>query len=111
MAETQEQRDIFKLQFSAFEIGRPWFYAEGVPMERVAAMRRAFDASMKDKDLISDSEKAGMEVNPMTGEEMMAMLKDVYATPKETVARLAAASSLQPDLKVLEPKKEDKPAQ
>jgi tripartite-type tricarboxylate transporter receptor subunit TctC len=110
LAETQEQRDIFKLQFSAFEIGRPWFYAEGVPMDRVNAMRRAFDASMKDKDLLVDSEKAGMEVNPMTGEEMMAMLKDVYATPKETVARLAAASSLQPDLKVLEQKKDEKGA-
>jgi tripartite-type tricarboxylate transporter receptor subunit TctC len=112
MAETQEQKDIFKLQFSAFEMGRPLFVGDDVPMARVTALRRAFDATMKDKALIADAEKAGMEVNPMTGEEMFEMLKEVYATPKEIIAKLAAASSLQPDLKVLETKPKDgkKPA-
>jgi tripartite-type tricarboxylate transporter receptor subunit TctC len=112
MAETQEQKDIFKLQFSAFEMGRPWFVGDDVPLARVDALRRAFDAAMKDKALVADADKTGMEVNPMTGEEMMTMLKEVYATPKATIAKLAAASSLQPDLKVLEDKAKDgaKPA-
>ena len=112
MAETQEQKDIFKLQFSAFEMGRPLFVGDDVPLARVNALRRAFDASMKDKALIADAEKTGMEVNPMTGEEMAVMLKEVYATPKAIIQKLADASRLQPDLKVIEtkPKEGGKPA-
>ena len=112
MAETQEQKDILKLQFSAFEMGRPLFLGDDVPLARVNALRRAFDASMKDKALIADAEKTGMEVNPMTGEEMAVMLKEVYATPKAIIQKLADASRLQPDLKVIEtkPKEGGKPA-
>jgi hypothetical protein len=56
---------------------------------------------MKDKDLLADSEKQQLEVNPATGEEMQEMLKRVYATPKALVARLQEASKERPDLKEL----------
>jgi tripartite-type tricarboxylate transporter receptor subunit TctC len=101
LAETDDQRKLLELQFTAFELGRPYFVAEGVPTDRVTALRRAFDQAMKDKDLIADAEKQGLEANPATGEEMQAILARVYATPKELVARLAEASKSQPDLKVL----------
>jgi tripartite-type tricarboxylate transporter receptor subunit TctC len=101
LAETDDQRKLLELQFTAFELGRPYFVAEGVPADRVTALRRAFDQAMKDKDLIADAEKQGLEANPATGEEMQAILARVYATPKDLVARLAEASKSQPDLKVL----------
>jgi tripartite-type tricarboxylate transporter receptor subunit TctC len=101
LAETDDQRKLLELQFTAFELGRPYFVAEGVPADRVTALRRAFDQAMKDKDLIADAEKQGLEANPATGEEMQTILARVYATPKELVARLAEASKSQPDLKVL----------
>ena len=56
---------------------------------------------MKDKDLLADAAKQGLEVNPSSGEEMQQTLARVYATPKELVARLAEASKSQPDLEVL----------
>jgi tripartite-type tricarboxylate transporter receptor subunit TctC len=113
LAQNETQRQVLALQFTAFELGRPYFMPEGVPADRVQALRRAFDATMKDKDLIADADKQGLEVNPATGEEMTEMLKKVYATPKEVIARLAEATKDQPDLKVLNPEKKegDKPAQ
>jgi tripartite-type tricarboxylate transporter receptor subunit TctC len=102
LAETDDQRKLLELQFTAFELGRPYFVAEGVPADRVTALRRAFDQAMKDKDLLADAAKQSLEVNPTTGEEMQRILVRVYATPKELVARLAEASKAQPDLKVLQ---------
>jgi tripartite-type tricarboxylate transporter receptor subunit TctC len=101
LAENDDQKKLLELQFTAFELGRPYFVAEEVPADRVSALRRAFDQAMKDKDLLADSEKQQLEVNPATGEEMQEMLKRVYATPKALVARLQEASKERPDLKEL----------
>lgn len=109
IATTKEQRDMLKLQFSAFEVGRPLFVADGVPADRVQTLRRAFDATMADKDLRADAAKRGLEIDPMKGEDMVELFKEVYSTPKDVVERLAAASKLQPDLKVIDaPKKKKK---
>jgi tripartite-type tricarboxylate transporter receptor subunit TctC len=104
LAENDDQRKLLELQFVAFEMGRPYFLAEGVPDDRVTALRRAFDQTMRDKDLIAEADKLQLEVNPMPGEEMQVQLARVYATPKELVARLAEAMKSKPDLKVLESK-------
>lgn len=101
LAETDEQRRLLELQFTAFELGRPTFVAEGVPADRVAALRRAFDLAMQDKELLADAAKQNLEVNPLSGEQVQKVLARVYATPKELVARLAEASKSQPDLKIL----------
>jgi tripartite-type tricarboxylate transporter receptor subunit TctC len=113
LADNDDQKKVLELQFTAFELGRPYFLPEGTPADRVTALRRAFDASMKDKELIADAEKQNLEVNPATGEEMQQILTRVYATPKSLIARLAEATKDQPDLKVLNPEKKegDKPAQ
>jgi tripartite-type tricarboxylate transporter receptor subunit TctC len=102
IAETPDQKKLLELQFTAFELGRPYFVADGVPADRVTALRRAFDQAVKDKDLLADAAKQGLEINPSTGEEMQETLVRTYATPKELVAQLAEASKSKPDLKVLE---------
>jgi tripartite-type tricarboxylate transporter receptor subunit TctC len=101
LAETADQKKILELQFTAFELGRPYFVAEGVPADRVTALRRAFDQTMKDKDFLADAEKQQLEVNPTTGEEMHDIFARVFKTPQELVARLGEASKAQPDLKIL----------
>lgn len=102
LAETEELKRLLKIQFTAFELGRPIFAAEGVPADRIAALRKAFDDSMKDKELMMEAEKSDQEVNPMSGAEMQDIFKDIYETPKDLVARLAAASVEKADLKILE---------
>ena len=102
LAETEELKRLLKIQFTAFELGRPIFAAEGVPADRIAALRKAFDESMKDKELMLEAEKSDQEVNPMSGAEMQDIFKEIYETPKDLIARLAAASVEKADLKILE---------
>lgn len=101
---------VLKIQFTAFEMGRPYFVAEGVPADRVAALRTAFDKAMKDPELLAEAEKLQLDISPSTGAEMTELMTDIYATPKPLIARLQEASKDKPDLKVLTPPKEDKPA-
>lgn len=105
LAKTDEQKKMLKVQFTAFQIGRPLFVAEGVPADRVQALRRAFDAAMKDKDLLADAEKQKLEVNPTTGEDAQKILADVFATPKPLIEKLHAAAQATPDLKTVSPDK------
>jgi tripartite-type tricarboxylate transporter receptor subunit TctC len=104
LAETDEQRKLLELEFTGFQLGRPYFLPEGVPADRVTGLRRAFDAAMKDKELNAEAVKLDLEVNPTTGEEMQEILTRVYATPKALVDKLAEASKLQPDLQVIKGK-------
>ncbi len=91
LAPDAETKTLLRLQFAAFEMGRPQFVADGVPADRVDILRRAFDKAMEDRQLIADAEKAEMEIDPMTGEEMTKLMQEVYSSPKHVVAKLAEA--------------------
>jgi tripartite-type tricarboxylate transporter receptor subunit TctC len=77
------------LEILAFpeEMGRPFFMPPGTPKPLVKAMRRAFDAAMKDPAFIADAEKSRLEIDPVTGEDMEEMIKRAFATPKPLVQR------------------------
>jgi tripartite-type tricarboxylate transporter receptor subunit TctC len=72
-------------------MGRPYFTTPGVPVDRVAALRKAFDATMKDPRFLADAEKIGAEVDPMTGAEVEALLAKIYKTDKNAVSMLQRA--------------------
>ena len=57
LAKTDEQRQIFKLIFARQVMGRPFLAPPGIPRDRVAALRKAFMDTMKDKDFLADAEK------------------------------------------------------
>ena len=73
------------------EFGRPFFMPPNVPAARVAAVRRAFDATMKDKAFIDEADKLKIEVDPLSGEQVAALVEQLYRTPPATVARVRAA--------------------
>src|SRR4029079_1763590 len=56
-ATTEEQKQALQLALARLEFGRPFFMPPNVPAERVAAIRRAFDATMKAKDFLAEAEK------------------------------------------------------
>ena len=64
---------------------RPYFLPPDVPAERVEALRRAFDATMKDQTFLAEAAKLQLEVSPMTGEEVQAMVADIGKTPADVV--------------------------
>ena len=59
--------------------------------ERVAALRRAFDATMKDPAFLAEAEKLKIDIDPLTGEQLAALVREVARTPAETVARVRSA--------------------
>ena len=52
-----------------------------------AVLRAAFDASMKDPDLIAEAGKLKLEMNPLTGAQVQALVERLYATPEPIVRR------------------------
>ncbi|MBC7037585.1 hypothetical protein G6O47_24100, partial [Salmonella enterica subsp. enterica serovar Enteritidis] len=50
-------------------------------------LRNAFMATMQDKDFLADAEKVQMEINPVPGEKVQALVKDIYSTPPEVTKK------------------------
>jgi tripartite-type tricarboxylate transporter receptor subunit TctC len=69
------------------ETGRPFATTPGVPADRVAALRAAFDATMKDTEFLAETEKLQLEVDPLTGAQIDDLLKQAYGTSKDIVAK------------------------
>jgi tripartite-type tricarboxylate transporter receptor subunit TctC len=90
LAKTTEQRQIFKLIFARQVMGRPFTAPPGVPADRVTALRTAFDETMKDKAFLDDAAKGQFEINPVGGEELDALVKEIYQTPADVTKKAAA---------------------
>ena len=73
LAKSEADRQALLLLFGRTEYGRPYFLPPDVPAERVEALRRAFDATMKDEGFIADAAKIGFEVDPLSGEQVQAV--------------------------------------
>jgi tripartite-type tricarboxylate transporter receptor subunit TctC len=90
-AKTDDQKQALQLALARLEFGRPFFMPPNVPAERVNAVRRAFDAAMKDSDLIAEADKLKIEIDPLSGEQVAALIADIYQTPAATVERVRSA--------------------
>ena len=91
LAKTDGERDALRLAMARLDIGRPFFLPPNVPADRVKALRSAFDATMKDKAYLAEAEKLKIDVDPLTGAELAALVDQVSRTPADTVARVRAA--------------------
>jgi tripartite-type tricarboxylate transporter receptor subunit TctC len=89
------QRKALTLLLSTQSMGRPYMAPPGVPKERVAALRAAFDATMKDARFRTDAKKTGISVDPMGGTEIGRLLEDIYATDKAVVETMQKAMPKQ----------------
>jgi len=90
LAKTDEQRQILKLIFARQVMGRPFIAPPGVPQDRVDALRQAFMTTMRDPEFLADAEKTQMEINPVSGEKIQAMVKEEYSTPPEIAQKAAS---------------------
>jgi tripartite-type tricarboxylate transporter receptor subunit TctC len=84
-ATTERQRQIVKLVISRQTMGRPFMAPPGLPADRAAALRAAFDETMKDPEFIAEANARGQEVSPVSGKALDALIAELYATPKDVV--------------------------
>ncbi len=81
-------KQLFEIAFAEQVMGRPFVLPPGVPADRVKALREAFDKAVKDADLLADAKAQHMEIDPVSGAAINALLDRVYAAPPEVVARI-----------------------
>jgi tripartite-type tricarboxylate transporter receptor subunit TctC len=91
LAKTEADRDALRLMLARLEYGRPFFLPPNVPTARIEALRRAFDATMKDPSYLAEAEKLKVDVDPLSGEQVAALVEQVSRTPADIVARVRAA--------------------
>ena len=88
LASNQEDRALLDFYASGGEVGRSFLAPPGVPADRVEALRRAFDATMKDKEFIADVDRAKAEFNPKTGEDLQKLIADTATVSPAIVERM-----------------------
>jgi tripartite-type tricarboxylate transporter receptor subunit TctC len=91
LAKTDADRQALMLALARLEYGRPFFLPPNVPAARLDALRRAFDATMKDPAYLAEADKLKIEVDPLSGEQVATLVEQVSRTPADTVARVRTA--------------------
>jgi tripartite-type tricarboxylate transporter receptor subunit TctC len=84
------RKRVLELILIRQETGRPLATAPGSPPDRLAALRKAFELTMKDPEFVADSERNQMEIEPLTGAGIEAFLDKAYAAPADVIAQAAA---------------------
>jgi tripartite-type tricarboxylate transporter receptor subunit TctC len=90
-AASDEQRQVLRLLIAGQYVGRPFFTSPDIPADRKAALRAAFDATMKDPQFLADATKLDLEISPIAAGPIDAFLADLYRTPKDVVAKAVTA--------------------
>lgn len=84
------KRKVLELILIRQEMGRPLATSPGVPADRLAALRKGFEATMKDPDFLAEAEKVQLEIEPLSGARIEALLKSAYEATPAIVAQAAA---------------------
>ena len=85
LARNEEERQIFRLIFVRGALGRPFMGPPGIPADRTAALRAAFDEMVKDPAFLAEAKRSRLEITPISGAELTDLLTLVYMTPKPIV--------------------------
>jgi tripartite-type tricarboxylate transporter receptor subunit TctC len=91
LARNNEERQILTAIVAAAEIGSAFFTTPGVPADRLTALRRAFDATMRDKEFLADVEKTKLAVSPMKGEDLQQLVKQVSSLSPTMLEKVRTA--------------------
>ena len=94
LARNDEERAILSAVMNATEVGTAFFTTPGVPADRLAALRRAFDAAMKDPELLADAQRINVGVSPLSGEELQRLVAEVSELPPALLDKVRAAYTL-----------------
>ena len=91
LAPNEDARAVFELMAMTSDVGRPFAMPPGAPADRVTAVRRAFDAMVKDPEFIADAAQIKEEVEPKSGEDLQDLVRRIVNVQPSTIARFRAA--------------------
>ena len=87
-ADSETDKRLFQFYGIKYEMSYPIMFAPGVPAERVAALRAAFDHTVRDPQYQADAKRIGLEVNPLSGSAMHELMASINGMPQDLIARL-----------------------
>lgn len=85
--EDEQDRAIVDLILARQPLGRPFVAPPGIPEDRAEILRTAFLATMEDPEFIAEAERAGLELNTLSGEEVEAIIRRVFANASDDLVR------------------------
>ena len=83
---SEEDARVFDLIFGILRLGKPVAAPPGVPADRLAALRVAFMATMRDKLFLADAEKMRIQISALSGEAVQERVRQLYGAPREVLA-------------------------
>jgi tripartite-type tricarboxylate transporter receptor subunit TctC len=95
-AKSEDDRQVMQLVFSQLTFGRPYILPPGTPPERVAALRRAFMAALKEPDTVREAQGMQLDLEPLAGEAVQQEVAKAYAMPARIVERARASLIYKP---------------
>jgi tripartite-type tricarboxylate transporter receptor subunit TctC len=90
LARDERERQILRLILARQQMGWPFLAPPDLPVERAQALRRAFDATMRDPEFLAEARQRLLDVNPMSGAEIDKLVDELYRTPPDVVAATKA---------------------
>jgi tripartite-type tricarboxylate transporter receptor subunit TctC len=88
LARNDDERQVLAFVTKAMSVGRPIGVGPGVPADRVAALRKAFDATLSDPDFVAEAKKANMDIGPMDGATVQRLVEDVQSASDSLRAKV-----------------------
>ena len=88
LAHSDADRQAIELLYAGQGIGRPFIAPPNLPPDRLKMLREAFMATMKDPEFLAEAKQRQLVVEPKSGEDLEALIKSAYATPKPIVERV-----------------------
>lgn len=85
-AKSDEQRQVLKVVLASTLAGRPIVAPPDIPPDRAAALRHAFDAMTKDPEFLEEAYRLRMDIQPETGREIEALVREIYALSETVIA-------------------------
>jgi tripartite-type tricarboxylate transporter receptor subunit TctC len=79
------KKAALKLIIMRQTIARPFAAPPGVPADRVQLLRQAFDATMKEPDFLREARTLNLDIDPVGGADVEALLKEMYSSPQDVV--------------------------
>jgi hypothetical protein len=88
LAHNDADRQAIELLYAGQGIGRPFVAPPNLPPDRLKMVRDAFMTTTRDPELIAEAEQRKLALEPESGEELEALIKKAYATPKPVIERI-----------------------
>jgi hypothetical protein len=90
-----EDRKVVELIISQTVFHRSYIAPPDTPPAQLEILRKAFDATMANKEFLADAEKLGIEIEPLSGAKVQEVVAKLYATPPTVVDR--ARKAIRPE--------------